>query len=212
MSCQNPAFRTRCSASGRISLLSATLAASLLTSAVTSGCGPGGGGDGDVLYAILFRLIDTPEPLSELQLTIAYHGGGEMVGTGSSVDCEVAAGAGDAEAEFDDDDISEVTVEITGDEGLEEDTDLVRCTFAAEIEPTSGNFPITITDAVAEDGSDVPNAQVTVRVQSISEIVVAARPGRRFSVPGSEQIAVARVQEDGRAAASPRVSRVRRGS
>ncbi|HYB98527.1 MAG TPA: hypothetical protein VEC57_05265 [Candidatus Limnocylindrales bacterium] len=136
--------------------------------AAVAGCGPGGGGD-DVLYDVSFRLSETPEPLSELRFTIAYHGGGSFVGTGTQVDCEAAGGAGDVDVDFDDDDVSELTVAMSADDALEEDATLVRCTFVAEQKPTSGNFPITINDAVAEDGGDVDNDDVTVIVDSVVE-------------------------------------------
>ena len=151
-----------------------TLATILLTAAALApGCGPGGGGP-DQLYTIVFELSEAPETLGELTFTIGYQGGGDFVGSGTDVDCEVDGDAGDTTGTFDDDDASEIAVELTSDDGLDESTDIVRCTLSAGDEPTAGNFPITIVDAKDAGGTDVKNEDVTVSVDAIDEVGGAA--------------------------------------
>ncbi len=148
-----------------------SLAAGLWCAALlfgATGCGPGGGGS-LTTFAITFSLSAAPSPLDSLSFDVAYRGGGDFDGQGTAVECRRMSGAVGATSTFEDDDIQTLAVDLTaGDTAMEAVREIVRCLFSAEAQPTTGNFTVTITEALDEDGNDV-KTQTQVLVTSIVE-------------------------------------------
>ncbi|MBI5506435.1 MAG: hypothetical protein HY899_16705, partial [Deltaproteobacteria bacterium] len=158
-----PELRLRLNAS-----LAAGLSCIALVAVAAAGCGPGGGGT-LTTFAITFSLSATPSPLDSLSFEVAYSGGGDFDGQGAAVECRRMSGAVGATSTFEDDDIQTLAVDLTaGDTAMDAVHEIVRCLFTAEAEPTTGNFTVTVSEALDEDGNEV-KTQTQVLVTSIVE-------------------------------------------
>lgn len=157
-----PKLLPRLNTSLAIGLCSAALFAAAV------GCGPGGGGD-LTKFAITFSLSATPSPLDSLSFEVGYSGGGGFDGQGTAVECRRMNGAVGATSTFEDDDVATLTVDLAaGGTGMEAVHEIVRCWFSAKAQPTTGNFAVTVTEALDEDGNEV-KTQTQVLVTSIIE-------------------------------------------
>lgn len=120
-------------------------------------------------FAITFSLAAAPAPLDSLAFEISYQGGGGFDGQAGAVACTRLGGATGATSTFKDDDLATLTATLTaGNTAMSAVSEIVRCSFSAEIKPTSGNFAVTVTKARDEDDNEVKN-QTQVLVTSILE-------------------------------------------
>lgn len=136
----------------------------LLLAVAASACGPGGG-DGAATWQVVFTLDETTDDLETLYLSVAYVGG-NFVGAGSTVACDLLPDDDGETADFDDDDNGTLTIDIDAtDQPLAEGTDLVACEFQAAQEPATDDFTVTIDDADPADPEDVT---VSVDVNAVA--------------------------------------------
>ena len=128
-------------------------------------CGPSSGGV-PATYTVTFALSDSPEDLSTVSFSVDYQGG-DFLGSGAGVSCELVASDDNETADFDDDDAGGLDVDIdASDNPLQAGSEIVTCDFEANTQPTAANFTITVTDAEDDGGDPVNEDDVDIVVTS----------------------------------------------
>lgn len=160
-------------------LVPVRIAATLMAMQALAACGPSGGDSAD--YTITFAVSDflgsDEFDLAKLSFHVDYEGG-DFVGNGSAVSCELVASDDGETATFVDNDNGRLSVDIDASENpIVAGDDIVTCVFHGSRQPTSEDFAITVTGAINENDDALPVGEVDIVITQIDIEAPALRSG-----------------------------------